>query len=300
MDFEEACYIFNLDGGNGLSGCAKISINKTDLKKKYHKLALQYHPDKHQNSAESTAYFQKIGQAYDILNGEDIITQLEDYSYYFNMFFKEDNTVISTFLSFINFETLTAKIFENIDKHVALEMYNYFFQHRAILHISENWIDSLKKIIIEKYSNVHIYILEPSLSDIFGDRIYVLGVNEKHFFVPLWHSELEFEDDSDIIVKCVPKLPKHISIDENNNILVNIIIVLTASLFEEEYITINLNLNEHEADADNIDIQIPVAKLFIKKQQYYVLKGKGILRIREKDIYNSDERSDIIVNIQMK
>ena len=75
------------------------------------------------------------------------------------MFFKEDNTVISTFLSFINFETLTAKIFENIDKQVALEMYNYFFQHRTILHISEKWIDSLKKIIIEKYSNVHIYIL---------------------------------------------------------------------------------------------------------------------------------------------
>ena len=282
MDIQEAYCIFNLDG--------KISINKTDLKKQYYKLALKYHPDKHQNSAESTAYFQKIGQAYDLLNGEeDITTQQEDYSYYFNMFFKED-TVLSTFLSFINYETLTAKIFENIDKQVALEMYNYFFQYRDILHISEKWLDSLKKIIIEKYNNVHIYILEPSLTELFGDRIYKLEVNEKLFFVPLWHSELDFEDDSDIIVKCVPVLPDHISIDENNNILVNLVINLTASLFEEEYITIT----------DIPSLQIPVADLFIKKQQYYILKGKGILRIREKDIYNSEERSDIIVNIQMK
>ncbi|KAJ4417223.1 hypothetical protein N0V85_001929 [Neurospora sp. IMI 360204] len=38
-----------------------------DIQKAYHRLALERHPDKNGNSAESTAMFQKLGNAYEVL-----------------------------------------------------------------------------------------------------------------------------------------------------------------------------------------------------------------------------------------
>ena len=39
----------------------------SEIKKAYHKLSLKHHPDRNQNSDESTRMFQKIGEAYDTL-----------------------------------------------------------------------------------------------------------------------------------------------------------------------------------------------------------------------------------------
>jgi len=301
MDLQEAYYIFGINAE---------TIYKMDIKKQYYNLALKYHPDKHQNSLESTAYFQKIQEAYHLLKKdmydeydstnmatdnetESTNTHSMNYHDLLNIFFK-DNNIISSLLSFIHFETLTMKLFDNIDKQDALDLYNYFFQYRDILHISESWLDSLKKIIIEKYNNIHIYILEPSLTELFSDRIYKLDVDGNIYYVPLWYSEVVFENELDIIVKCVPKLPDNITIDENNNIIVDMIVKMSESLFKEEYITIS----DIPSTINDPIIRIPVSQLFIRSRQQYFLKGKGIIRINEKNIY-SEERSDIILNIQI-
>jgi DnaJ-class molecular chaperone len=42
-----------------------------DIKKAYRKLSLQHHPDRNQNSADSTIKFQKISSAYEVLGDED-------------------------------------------------------------------------------------------------------------------------------------------------------------------------------------------------------------------------------------
>jgi hypothetical protein len=44
-------------------------------------------------------------------------------------------------------------------------------------------------------------------------------------------------------------------------------------------------------------IRFPVNKLYIKKEQVYVLKGQGIPKIIENDVYNVSYKGDIIVNI---
>ena len=45
-------------------------INMSYLKKKYHKLALQFHPDKNPSSEEATYKFQQINEAYELLKKE--------------------------------------------------------------------------------------------------------------------------------------------------------------------------------------------------------------------------------------
>lgn len=283
MNVKEAYQIFQLDFEE------LTSISQKELKKRYCKLALRYHPDKNPNDLNSTSRFQQITEAYELLKKEVDDTESHpsttNYMDFLDILLKE-NPLLSKIISI---ESLTMKIFENMDKNDALNIYHYFFQNRQILHISEKWLNSLKNIILEKYQNVHIYILQPSLSELFSDRIYKLEVDTQIYYVPLWHNELEFERENNIIVKCVPDLPSHISIDENNNILVNIIIQDIQTILKEKYIHIDL------CDACP-SIQIPISHLYMKREQIYTVKKRGILKISEKDIYEED-RSDIIVHI---
>ena len=268
-----------------------LNITKEELKKKYYRLALLYHPDKHQNSIGSNEKFQQITEAYDLLKREiEDDHEIEEnismnYSSFLNLFLN-NNTFLSSIINYLlnDYENITIQLFEGINKIVALEVYNFILKNKEILHISNDLVDKLKNIIIDKYKDVNIYILKPSLDELLNDRIYKLVIDENTYYVPLWHNELEF--DGDIIVKCIPDLPENIIIDENNNIHIHLKIVFSNELL----------------DLNNIDVinnlQIPVSKLLIKKKQSYIFFKKGISVIKEKDIYNVEERSDIIVWIE--
>jgi len=268
-----------------------LNISKENLKKKYYKLALLYHPDKHQNSIESNEKFKQITEAYELLKREiEDETETEEnismnYSSFLNLFLN-NNTFLSSIINYLlnDYENITIQLFEGINKNVALEVYNFILKNKEILHISNDLVDKLKNIIIDKYKDVNIYILKPSLDELINDRIYKLIIDENTYYVPLWHNELEF--DGDIIVKCIPELPENIIIDENNNIHIHLKIVFSNELL----------------DCNNIDVinnlQIQVSKLLIKKKQSYLFPKKGISVIKEKDIYNVEERSDIIVWIE--
>jgi DnaJ-class molecular chaperone len=47
------------------------TASQDDIKKAYRKLSLQYHPDRNNNSPESTAKFQSISAAYDVIGDEE-------------------------------------------------------------------------------------------------------------------------------------------------------------------------------------------------------------------------------------
>jgi hypothetical protein len=120
------------------------------------------------------------------------------------------------------------KLFKELNKEMAFDIYNFLSKYKNILHINQEILDNLMEIVQKKYEDVmEYYKLNPNIDDLFENNVYKLYVNEQLCLVPLWHNELYFEGTEinnmkEIIVSCEPELPTNIKIDENNNLHVQI------------------------------------------------------------------------------
>ena len=54
------------------------------------------------------------------------------------------------------------------------------------------------------YDNV--IMLNPSINDLLNDNIFKLSVENKKFYIPLWHHELHFSPQQYLIVKMEPEI----------------------------------------------------------------------------------------------
>ena len=160
------------------------------------------------------------------------------------------------------------------------------------LDLNEELLELVKQIVIQKYKNVIIYKFNPSIDDLMEYKFYKLFVEEKLYLVPLWHRESCFDGSGcEIISICEPSLPDNMIIDDDNNLVVNI--VLTAMY---DLPNIILNGRDITFKVGNHEFSIPLSNLYMKKEQYYRLIGKGLVNIK-KDIYDLSDKSDIIVKI---
>jgi len=183
---------------------------------------------------------------------------------------------------------------ETLDKQQVMELYHLLYKYKHILYISDDLLELVSLVIMEKYKNDKIYILQPCLEDMMEHKIYKLYVDEQLYLVPLWHNELYFDgpDGTEIIVLCQPKLPTNVTIDENNNI------------YYEKYINVNTELIDLMKTNKFVSLEIggklfsiPLDKLYIKDEQIYKFKSQGISKIVKKDMYNIINKADIIVKI---
>jgi DnaJ-class molecular chaperone len=319
MDYNNAFKILEIDF---------IDSNYEDLtleylKKKYRKMALKCHPDKNGNTNQSTEHFKKINEAYNYLKKqikysrpetneedekeEDLIDASR--TIYLNVlknFIKSfmDGNYSDIIAKIVNDILITGKqvslnIFEDFDKDTSLNVYIFLSRYKTTLHFSDELLENVKQIVIQKYENVQIFLLNPSINDLINNNFYKLYVQNKLYLVPLWHKECYYDgcgydgsghDGSgyEIITICEPTLPNNIKIDDNNNLIVDI-------EFNDLQDILKNKTSITFAIGDKT-FSIPLSNLYIKKEQSYRLNGKGLVNIK-KDIYDLSDKSDIIVRI---
>ena len=327
MDYTKAFNILEIDEYN--------TITLEYLKKKYHKLALINHPDKNDNTIESTEKFKQINEAYNYLKREirhlnrnhsknnsnkfsdsdkdkDSDLDSEDSSIYtnlLNVFIKSifhgkyNDIILKIIKNIVNncseiTKNISLTLFDELDKDTCLHIYSFLSKHRSEFHLSQEILDNVKQKILDKCDNILVYNLNPNINDLFENNVYKLYIDEQLFLVPLWHSEIYFDgigvnEGKEIIVLCEPQLPKNIQIDENNNIYINIEIT-----FDEASKSILNNTNKI-VEIGGQTFEIPFSELFMKKIQYYKMKGKGLSKIKD-DIYDVSEKDDILFKISIQ
>jgi len=307
MDIKKALEILEINNTN---------ITLEILKKNYHRLALQKHPDKNGNTLESTETFKEINEAYHYLKRELCKNNFNPIDNYDNLetefipslyidilkiFIKSVikgnySEIITEIINDIIFSSkkISVKLFENLDKDTVFFIYIFLSNNRLTFHLSEDILEEIRQIVVHKYDNVHIYKLNPCINDLLNNNLYKLYIDDILYLVPLWHNKSYFDGSNcEIIVICYPDLPESIKIDEENNIHTEIFLDLVNDipnlLKDDMDITIKIGNN---------NFPIYLSKLYIKKQQYYIIKNEGITKIKD-DIYDISEKGDIIVKINI-
>jgi hypothetical protein len=308
----------------------EIELTNLDIsfiKSKYHKMALKWHPDKNEN-AEATCKFQSINDAYKYLEetihkinkDENVNNDSKTYNEFVSSSScKESNIyidILSTFICsllngsytdlfikvvkeiVIDYKGLSLsylkEIFSDLEKESSMEVFHFLNKYKDILYINEETLELVSLIIKDKYKNDRVFILKPLIKDLWENNIYKLYLDDKLYLVPLWHNELYFDakDGTEIIVLIQPLLEENLSIDENNNIIVTKKICI-----EKELKGLITNGNFVSLFVGGKEFQLSLSELFIKKVQIVTLKGKGISRVLEKDMYNVSNKADIIIKI---
>jgi curved DNA-binding protein CbpA len=289
MNFKNACSILQINS----------TFSEIDLKKTYRILALKYHPDKNpHNQKESEEKFKEIQESYEFLNNylqynKEIKDTKLDYNSIFSdfisSFFNNSSPEINDIIKIIlrDGQNASIKIFEKLDKETAIKIFEFINTYQHILYISKETVDKLKEIINKKIENDNIIILNPSLEDLLNDNIYVLTFEEEKYFIPLWHDEIYYKNkknNNDIVIKCIPELPNNISLDNNNNLIINVSFSIN-EILNKDVLTYNIG---------NIVYNINVSKLYIKSIQEYLIKGKGISLIQPNNIYDNSVKGNVI------
>lgn len=313
MNLEEAFNILEID-----FICINVwDLNLEYLKKKYRKMALKHHPDKNGNTEESNEKFKKINEAYNYLKNEiaflkknDTFVNLDDdtsddtQNIYMNVlknFIKSvmDGNYIELIAKIVNDiliagKNMSLKIFEDLDKDTALNIYVFLSKYKTTLHFTDELLERVRQLVLNKYENVVIYKLNPSINDLINNNIYKLYIEDELYLVPLWHYESYYDGSGcEIIAICDPDLPDNMSIDDNNNLIVEIELSAYNDLP-------NMLLNEKQIKFNVGDklLHINPSELLMKKEQYCCLKNEGLTRIK-KDMYDISDRSDIFVKINI-
>jgi curved DNA-binding protein CbpA len=312
MNYKDAFEILEID----FTHTKYQDLSLEYLKKQYRKLALKNHPDKNGNTHESNEKFQKINEAYHYLKREIKHLNYDDIEH--DIKGEDDNSVNSSLYSdilkgfmktvfegkynelltkIVN-DIITAgkktsvKLFDDLDKDTAFNIYTFLSNNRSILHLSQEILEVIREIVVKKYDNVDVYKLNPSINDLINNNLYKLYVHDELYLVPLWHNESYFDGSGcEIIVICEPELPEGIQIDDDNNIFITKEIYGYSDLMNMILLNKSIQITIGEKE-----YEIPVSNLYMKREQYYRIKNEGLSKVK-RDIYDVSEKSDIIVKV---
>ena len=276
MIFKDACKILNLN---------EIHTQQ-ELKTAYKKQALLYHPDKYK--LDEGEKFKLINEAYVYLSEntqtyEDSL--LVNFITYMNIPVSNSPEIIKL-INILNNSGIkyAINIIETYDEDIQNYICNFLIKYNFFFKLNDEIIEQLDNII-KKQQYIYIY---PTLEDLLNCKIEKKIINDVTYSIPLWHNEMHY--DNNIIIKCIPQLPKYMYIDENNNVNININYKTNIqTLFDKQYITYEF---------ENIKLNIDINKLFIKKNQDITFFGIGIPQINTLNYFDI-KKCNIIVHLEL-
>lgn len=272
-------------------------FTEKELKHHYYIKALQYHPDKNKE-LDAKIKFQEISDSYIFLKKhKNIYNSSENHeNSYISILEQFINGILNknidtnNFLSILNNKCseISIELLEHFSKNTLLKLYKFADKYSNILHINKDIIKKLEVLIKEYRKNDIEYMINPTLENLINDEIYKLEIKDEIYYIPTWHHELIYEiSDNLLIIQCEPELPNYITLDEYNNLYVNLSMSIK-SILNDNALTINIGTKKYI---------IPINKLYIRKHQRYTFKNEGILLINTKDIYSTQSRANIYVDI---
>jgi hypothetical protein len=152
MDYKESCKVLGLDETR--------EYDISTIKKKYHILALRYHPDKNKEE-NASAKFQEINEAYEYLSKTKISTQPYDV---FVKFFmgtiekQEQQEYIHTMMEKILCicEIQAMNVIENMEHDKFVLIYKLIKRYKHLFHFSTEFITFMEKRAIFMFSQGHL------------------------------------------------------------------------------------------------------------------------------------------------
>ena len=291
-------------------------------------MALSLHPDKNGNTPEATAAFQELNAAYrallpvvdgyatDTFTEADAADSLnETYSNIFMNFMKSlfahrhgsadgMNRVLLDLLHRIVHDYASISVnamLDSLDPSLLVQLYDTLEQYNSAVKMDSHVFEEITQVMREKMQKNNIVILRPSLKDVLQNNISVLQVHGQTFYVPLWHSELHYRIDGDdgserqLIVKCMPDLPDHMSIDANNELHVDVRADIK-ELLNRSGGVLRVPLYDNEC------VELKVSELRIMSRQTVILRDgniRGISLICANDIYDVSKQAPICIRVQL-
>jgi curved DNA-binding protein CbpA len=320
----------NLKDARTMLGVSR-DCSLAELNKRYRIMALKLHPDKNGNTPDATTAFQELNEAYQILlpgakndqageandsNDEDNADN-DTYSNIFMNFMKSlfkrkdrdesdranhnQSQGLLDLLHRIVHDYASVSItnaLDALDPSVLFQLYETLEQYNSAVSMDARIFEEITRIIREKMQKNNIIILKPSLKDVIQNNISVLQFEGQTFYVPLWHSELHYRiqdsDEKQLIVKCMPVLPDHMSIDANNELHIDVSVDIKEML--------NLSAGVLRIPLYDLEcVELQVRELHIKSRQTVILRNNihGISLICANDIYDVSNKAPICVHVQL-
>ena len=309
------------------SALAVLALNpdysREELIRQYRLESLKHHPDKNNNSPESTARFQQINEAYCLLlkqltdeDGGDEWDSVSSSTHptgsfsYMNIFTYfvrakfDNNAGIEEALLHIITNNYT-KLFDKLDKATAVQIYEFMYEYADILYLRSEDLERMRAIVVEKMKTDNIIFLNPTLQDLLDKKIYKLEYEGQTFLVPLWHNEIYYAlgNERELIVKCVIEdLPEHIFIDEHNNMTINVRTSVQRALDAGE-ISVSVPSTGSTGSTGSLEFKVPAASLAIMRgAQTYVCPATtltGIPQINTRQILDASRFARVEVCIEL-